>query len=119
MLQPQQLSRLLQTVKTDKNITDQDLDNILTSFIQQASDMVCLYVNEDELPNILETIVIQMTEAHYVKSLNDADGTTAYSEEGASWTFSKNDLDPFMDLLEKYLDNQHGNDRRGAVLSWY
>ena len=119
MLQPQQLSRLLQTVKTDKNITDQDLDNILTSFIQQASDMVCLYLNEDELPSILETIVIQMTEAHYVKSLNDADGTTAYSEEGASWTFSKNDLDPFMDLLEKYLDNQHGNDRRGAVLSWY
>lgn len=119
MLQPQQLSRLLQTVKTDKNITDQDLDNILTSFIQQASDMVCLYVNEDELPSILETIVIQMTEAHYVKSLNDADGTIAYSEEGASWTFSKNDLDPFMDLLEKYLDNQHGNDRRGAVLSWY
>lgn len=109
---------LLSTVKTDKGIKDDSLDSVLTSFINQASDMVCLYVGEDSLPKQLAVIVVRITEAHYVQAVNDADGTKAYSEEGASWSFQDNELDPYITLLEKYISNRDGSGFKGGAWSW-
>lgn len=109
---------ILQTVKTDKGITDDSMDSMLTNYIQQASDMVCLYVGEDKLPAPLKVIVVRTTEAHYVQSANDADGTKSYSEEGASWSFQDNELDPYMALLNQYIANRDGKGSRGRVMSW-
>lgn len=109
--------QLLETVKVDKGITDDSLDKILANFIGQASDMVCLYVGADDLPQQLEVIVIRITEAHYVQSMTDADGTKSYSEEGASWSFQDNELDPYIPLLERYLANQNAGSKGGAW-SW-
>lgn len=111
------VKELLTTVKLDKNISGNDLDNLLSNFIKQASDMVCLYVGADDLPAQLEVIVIRVTEAHYVQSANDADGTKAYSEEGASWSFQDNELDPYIPLLERYLANKTTGSK-GCVWSW-
>lgn len=109
---------LLSTVKTDKGIKDDSLDSVLTSFINQASDMVCLYVGEDSLPKQLSVIVVRITEAHYVQAVNDADGAKAYSEEGASWSFQDNELDPYITLLEKYISNRDGSGFKGGAWSW-
>lgn len=112
-----QTASILQSVKTDKNIADNSLDDVLKNYIKQASSMVCLYVGEDALPTQLQVIVIRMAEAHYVQSANDADGTKSYSEEGASWTFQDNELDPYMTLLNKYIDNRDSGSK-GRVMSW-
>lgn len=111
------VNELLTTVKLDKNIQGNDLDLLLSNFIKQASEMVCLYVGEDKLPAQLEVVVIRVTESHYVQSINDADGTKSYSEEGASWTFQDNELMPFIPLLERYLANQNTGSQ-GGVWSW-
>lgn len=109
---------LLTTVKLDKNIKENDLDVLLSNFIKQAGDMICLYVGEDDLPKQLEVIVIRIAEAHYVQSLNDADGTKSYSEEGASWSFQDNELDPYMTLLNRYIATRDGESAKGCVWSW-
>lgn len=109
--------QLLETVKVDKGITDDSLDGILTNFIEQASNMVCLYVGEDTLPVVLKVVVIRITEAHYVQSMTDADGAKTYSEEGASWSFQDNELEPYIPLLERYLANQNTGSK-GGVWSW-
>ncbi|KRM80083.1 prophage Lp1 protein 43 [Limosilactobacillus coleohominis DSM 14060] len=111
------VNELLTTVKLDKNVKGNDLDIQLTSFIKQASDMVCLYVGEDNLPAQLEVVVIRITEAHYVQSLNDADGAKTYSEEGASWSFQDNELNPFIPLLERYIDSKRSGSK-GGVWTW-
>lgn len=113
----EKVNELLTTVKLDKNIQGKDLDILLANFIKQASDMVCLYVGKDELPAQLEVVVIRITESHYVQSINDADGTKSYSEEGASWTFQDNELNPFIPLLERYIANQETGSQ-GVVWSW-
>lgn len=109
---------ILTTVKVDKGIKDNTLDNVLVNYIQQAIDMVCLYVGEESLPNPLKVIVVRTTEAHYVQSSTDADGTKTYSEEGASWSFQDNELDPYMPLLNQYIANRDGKGSRGRVMSW-
>lgn len=111
-------NEILEMVKTDKGITDDTLDKPISNFIKQATDMVCLYIGEDSLPSQLETIVVRMTEAHYVQTFNDADGVKSYSEEGASWSFQDNELDPYMTLLEKYIANRDGQGFKGGVWSW-
>ncbi len=108
---------LLTTVKADKNIQREDLDTQLSNYIKQAADMVCLYVGTDDLPRQLEVIVIRVTEAHYVQTMNDADGAKSYSEEGASWSFQDNELNPYLPLLERYLANQNKGSK-GGVWSW-
>lgn len=111
------VKELLTTVKADKNIQREDLDIQLSNYIKQAADMVCLYVGTDELPRQLEVIVIRVTEAHYVQTMNDADGAKSYSEEGASWSFQDNELNPYLPLLERYLANQNKGSK-GGVWSW-
>lgn len=111
------VKEILTTVKTDKSIKETDLDDVLSNYIKQASDMVCLFVGEDDLPKQLEVIVVRITEAHYVQSMNDADGTKSYSEEGASWSFQDNELNPYLPLLERYLANQNKGSK-GGVWSW-
>lgn len=111
------VKEILTTVKTDKSIKETDLDKVLSNYIKQASDMVCLFVGEDDLPKQLEVIVVRITEAHYVQSMNDADGTKSYSEEGASWSFQDNELNPYIPLLERYLANQSSGSK-GGVWSW-
>ena len=113
-----EVQSILKAVKTDKNISDNSLDDVLSNYIKQASDMICLYVGEDTLPSQLETIVIRMAEAHMVQTMNDADGAKSYSEEGASWTFNNNELDPYTTLLEKYISNRDGQSFKGRVISW-
>lgn len=113
-----EVQSILNTVKTDKGIIDVSLDDVLTNYIKQASDMVCLYVGEDKLPPVLEVIVIRMAEAHYIQSSTDADGTKSYSEEGASWSFQDNELDPYTTLLNQYITNRDGKGSRGRVVSW-
>lgn len=113
-----EIQSILSTVKIDKGIDDASLDGVLINYIKQASDMVCLYVGEDRLPLVLEVIVIRMAEAHYVQSSTDADGTKSYSEEGASWSFQDNELDPYTALLNQYIANRDGKGSRGRVVSW-
>ena len=103
-----QIKMLLTSVKLDKGITDDSLDDVLSNFIKQAGDIVCLYVGEDKLPSQLETIVIRITEAHYVQAMNDADGTKTYSEEGASWSFNGTELDPIAMARECRVVFTHG-----------
>lgn len=118
MEQTDEIQNILTIVKTDKGIEGTDYDSVLSNFIKQASDMVCIYVGEDTLPTQLQTIVVRITEAHYVQAFNDADGTKSYSEEGASWSFQDNELDPYMALLDRYINNRDGNGFKGSVLSW-
>lgn len=118
MEQENNIDNILKTVKIDKGIDDSSLDSVLTNYIKQASDMVCLYIDEKVLPSQLETIVARMTEAHYIQTMNDADGAKTYSEEGASWSFSDNEMQPYMTLLDKYLDNRDNQGSKGRVWSW-
>lgn len=118
MEQNDEVQSILEIVKTDKGIEGFDYDNVLSNFIKQASDMVCIYVGEDKLPTQLQTIVVRITEAHYIQTVNDADGAKSYSEEGASWSFQDNELDPYMSLLDRYINNRDSNGSRGSVFSW-
>ena len=52
-----EVQSILNTVKIDKGIADASLDDVLTNYIKQATDMVCLYVGEDKLPTDRKSVV--------------------------------------------------------------
>lgn len=52
-----QTAEILKAVKLDKGLTDDSLDEVISNFIKQAIDMVCLYVGEDTLPADRKSVV--------------------------------------------------------------
>lgn len=107
---------ILNDFKTQKDITDVKMDAKLKIYIHQAVQEVELYIGELTLPGILSGIITQMAEAKFTKA--GAEGTTATSEEGLSYTFNANDLTPFLPSIDGYLKHKQGVKDIGRVVSF-
>ncbi|MFC6324036.1 phage head-tail connector protein [Companilactobacillus baiquanensis] len=115
----------------DAEITQQVLDNIkiisnlkdddpriksINVYIQNAIDEIELYLNIDSLDKKLSVIVQKMAQNAVIQE--SFEGTKSVSEEGLSLTFNDTDLDPYLDILNSYLDGLRSNSHRGAALSF-
>lgn len=109
-------TRILEDFKIQKGIENDKLDNRLKIYIHQAIQEVELYIGEFILPEILTGIITQMAQAKFTKA--GAEGTTATSEEGLSYTFSANDLTPFLPSLDGYMKNKRGVKDIGRVVTF-
>lgn len=95
--------RLFEKVKVRIDY-DPMLDDKIKAYIQTGVDEVNTYIDEDTLPPKLEWIVVEIAVAKNVKA--GSEGTTSSSEEGLSRAFDTNDLQPFLELLNRYVNNQ-------------
>ncbi|APX72080.1 phage head-tail connector protein [Companilactobacillus allii] len=109
-------SNILNDFKVQKGIKDTEMDEILKIYIHQAIQEVELYIGESKLPDILSGIITQMAEGKFTKA--GAEGTTATSEEGLSYTFSANDLTPFLPSIDGYIRNKIGSKSIGKVVTF-
>lgn len=107
---------ILNDFKVQKDITDKKMDAKLKIYIHQAVQEVELYIGQFQLPEILSGIITQMAEAKFTKA--GAEGTTATSEEGLSYSFNVNDLTPFLPSLDGYVKSQQGVKNIGRVVSF-
>lgn len=112
------IDSLLAGVKLMRDLKDSDteLDAKLTLYIGDALDAIGIFINNVDVPTQLDGVIRKMAAAKFVQE--GAEGTTATSEEGLSFTFSDDDMKPFATLLNKYVDNQSGANRLGSVVTW-
>ena len=112
------IKTLLHGVKLMRDLTDEDtdLDEKLNLYLGDALDAIGIYINQTDVPKQLDGVVRKMAASKFVQE--GAEGTTATSEEGLSFTFSDDDMKPFATLLNKYVDNQSGANRLGSVVTW-
>lgn len=109
---------LLHDVKVMRDLKDDDtdLDEKLMLYLGDALDAISIYINQDDVPEQLNGVIRKMAAAKFVQE--GAEGASATSEEGLSFTFSDDDMKPFATLLNKFVDNQSGANRLGTVVTW-
>lgn len=114
----ERVNSLLHDVKVMRDLTDSDtdLDEKLKLYLGDALDAISIYINQAEVPDKLNGVIRKMAAAKFVQE--GAEGTTAMSEEGLSFTFSDDDMKPYTTLLNKYVDNLNGATRNGSVVTW-
>ncbi|AVE81524.1 hypothetical protein C4O30_00310 [Lactiplantibacillus plantarum] len=114
----ERIKSLLHGIKLMRDLKDADnvLDDKLELYIGDALDAIGIYINQAEVPQQLDGVVRKMAASKFVQE--GAEGATATSEEGLSFTFSDDDMKPFATLLNKYVDNQSGANRLGSVVTW-
>lgn len=114
----ERIKSLLHGIKLMRDLKDDDnvLDDKLELYIGDALDAIGIYINQAEVPQQLDGVVRKMAASKFVQE--GAEGATATSEEGLSFTFSDDDMKPFATLLNKYVDNQSGANRLGSVVTW-
>lgn len=114
----ERVNSLLHDVKVMRDLTDSDtdLDEKLKLYLGDALDAISIYINQAEVPDKLNGVIRKMAAAKFVQE--GAEGTTAMSEEGLSFTFSDDDMKPYTTLLNKYVDSLNGATRNGSVVTW-
>jgi hypothetical protein len=88
-------------IKTLLRISDSSEDVILNLLLDNAINCVLLYLNADELPPQVEFIVTEMVVARY--NVMQVEGMTTTNNTGVAYTFSKEDLFPYMNILNLYI----------------
>jgi hypothetical protein len=90
----------LTNIKTLLRITGTSEDDILNVLLDNATASVLLYLGVDELPPSIEFIVTEMVVVRYNKLMVEAITTT--NNVGVAYTYGKEDLFPYMDMLDMY-----------------
>lgn len=103
---------MLQKIRTMLGLKGTDQDGLLNEIIDILKSRVCMYVQEEELPEALEYIVIEASVSRFNRIRSE--GTTTHTVEGESWTWAADDLAPYKADLQAWLEAQK-NKTKGRV----
>jgi len=107
---------LLDDVKLLLDIAEDetDPDEKLTLIIDNASSQLLSYLTAgtEEVPEVLEYIVIELSVARFNRIGNEA--MSSYSQEGESITYNSDDISPYLSAIEAWNSKQDGN-TKGVV----
>ena len=97
----------LSKVKTALQLKNDEYDDLLTIYLEDATDALKLplSINED-LPQPLEHIVRAVAVKKFNRLKNE--GMASYSQDGESITFNSNDFDDFKDEINQYRKDNNG-----------
>jgi len=102
-----------------------DIDKLLDTKVERmeklailenmTTDRIKAIIGKNELPSQLQYVVTDVIMARYAKL--GSEGMKATSQDGLSFTFSDDDLAPYMDeiLAFKEVEDTVTNERHGAV----
>lgn len=97
----------LSKVKTALQLKNDEYDNLLELYIEDASDALKLLLSvQEDLPAELEHIVRAVAVKKFNRLKNE--GMSSYSQDGESITFNSNDFDDFKDEIEQYRKDNNG-----------
>lgn len=90
---------MTEKIKLLLNISDDDLDELLTTLIALCKTEACIYCNLDDYTDNLDTAIIQMVIERYNRM--GSEGATQQSSSGVSMTYDSFYSDKVRWLLNK------------------
>lgn len=101
---------MLETLKMLLGFTDDSSrDDLLATIINLATARLKLKIGGIEPPEELEHIIVELAIARFNRI--GSEGLSSHSVEGESLSFTENDLAPFSDEIQAFLDGQKENTR--------
>lgn len=96
----------LQKLKIALQITDNDHDNLLQLYLDDATDFLKLRLSVQQLPDEMQAIVRGAAVKKFNRFKNE--GMASYSQDGESITFSSNDFDEWSEEIEQWKQGHNG-----------
>ena len=106
----------LDKLKIALQITENEYDDLLQLYLDDATDFLKLRLSVHDLPDEMQAIV----RGAAVKKSNrfKNEGMASYSQDGESITFSSNDFDEWSNEIEQW-KNDHNNVNQGMWVNPY
>lgn len=106
----------LDKLKIALQITDNEHDDLLQLYLDDATDFLKLRLSVHELPDEMQAIVRGAAVKKFNRFKNE--GMASYSQDGESITFSSNDFDEWSNEIEQW-KNDHNNVNQGMWVNPY
>lgn len=106
----------LDKLKIALQITDNEHDDLLQLYLDDATDFLKLRLSVRELPDEMQAIVRGAAVKKFNRFKNE--GMASYSQDGESITFSSNDFDEWSNEIEQW-KNDHNNVNQGMWVNPY
>ena len=96
----------LDKLKIALQLTDNEHDDLLQLYLDDATDFLKLRLSVHELPDEMQAIVRGAAVKKFNRFKNE--GMASYSQDGESITFSSNDFDEWADEIQQYRKDHNG-----------
>lgn len=96
----------LDKLKIALQITDNEHDDLLQLYLDDATDFLKLRLSVHELPDEMQAIVRGAAVKKFNRFKNE--GMSSYSQDGESITFSSNDFDEWNNEIEQWKKDHTG-----------
>ncbi len=106
----------LDKLKIALQITENEYDDLLQLYLDDATDFLKLRLSVRELPDEMQAIVRGAAVKKFNRFKNE--GMASYSQDGESITFSSNDFDEWSNEIEQW-KNDHNNVNQGMWVNPY
>lgn len=106
----------LDKLKIALQITDNEHDDLLQLYLDDATDFLKLRLSVHDLPDEMQAIVRGAAVKKFNRFKNE--GMASYSQDGESITFSSNDFDEWSNEIEQW-KNDHKNVNQGMWVNPY
>lgn len=106
----------LDKLKIALQITDNEHDDLLQLYLDDATDFLKLRLSVHDLPDEMQAIVRGAAVKKFNRFKNE--GMASYSQDGESITFSSNDFDEWSNEIEQW-KNDHNNVNQGMWVNTY
>ncbi|WP_195922011.1 phage head-tail connector protein [Lactobacillus crispatus] len=106
----------LDKLKIALQITDNEHDDLLQLYLDDATDFLKLRLSVHDLPDEMQAIVRGAAVKKFNRFKNE--GMASYSQDGESITFSSNDFDEWSNEIEQW-KNDHNNVNQGMWVNPY
>lgn len=106
----------LDKLKIALQITENEYDDLLQLYLDDATDFLKLRLSVQQLPDEMQAIVRGAAVKKFNRFKNE--GMASYSQDGESITFSSNDFDEWSNEIEQW-KNDHNNVNQGMWVNPY
>lgn len=106
----------LDKIKMALQLTDDEHDDLLQLYLDDATDFLKLRLSVHDLPDEMQAIVRGAAVKKFNRFKNE--GMASYSQDGESITFSSNDFDEWSNEIEQW-KNDHNNVNQGMWVNPY
>lgn len=106
----------LDKLKIALQITENEYDDLLQLYLDDATDFLKLRLSVHDLPDEMQAIVRGAAVKKFNRFKNE--GMASYSQDGESITFSSNDFDEWSNEIEQW-KNDHNNVNQGMWVNPY
>lgn len=96
----------LDRLKIALQITENEYDDLLQLYLDDATDFLKLRLSVHELPDEMQAIVRGAAVKKFNRFKNE--GMSSYSQDGESITFSSNDFDEWNNEIEQWKKDHTG-----------